>query len=181
MEECFKGICSSKLAFVQCGFYEREYNYSISSKNVAIESRDMNTPKKIRNTSLMISPATPMIKAPAQRTAPIRVVSIACHMYRIAFISFLFLIFYLCGFESFGCLFHCLFPSPVYPTFFMRLPVTSVCFCFRDFIKVGFRGYKVFWKNTTRQRKRGDFFKNRRLDLVFTLRTRKYLCTRTET
>ena len=77
----------------------------MSAKKVAIESRVTTTLKVMRTTPPMISPATPKIKAPAQRIAPKRAVSNAvailrnaCPMYRITFISFCF--FDLCGFES---------------------------------------------------------------------------------
>ena len=47
----------------------------------------------------------------------------------------------------------------------MRLSVASVVFVSSAFLWRG-RADKVFQKNTTRRRRRGDFFENRRLDLV---------------
>ena len=59
----------------------------------------------------------------------------------------------------------------------MRLPVASVVF-----VSVAIYGgaweNKVFWKNTTRRR--GDFSKNRRLDLVLPSRHGVLLRLRTE-
>lgn len=160
----------------------------ISPKMVAIETSVTNTPNTKRNTLPMISPATPMMKATTRRTAPNMVVVMItadfrniCPMLIVAVISFWFWFFIYADLRALGVCFTVFSVFRLSDIFFMRLPVTSVCFCFRGFIKVGFREYKVFLKNTTRQRRRGDFFENRRLDLVFTWRTRIYLCSWTET
>lgn len=77
----------------------------------------------MRNTPPMISPATPMIKAPAQRIVPKRAVSNAvvilrnaCPMYRIAFISFSLLIY--ADLRAEGAEFHSLFLPLVIRHFF---------------------------------------------------------------
>lgn len=130
----------------------------------------------------MMRSTPPMIKAPTQRIAPKRAVSNAvailrnaCPMYRIAFISFCFWFLIYADLRALGVCFTSFSVSRLSDIFFMRLSVTSVCFCFRGFWKVGIREYKFFWKNTTQRS--GDFFRNRRLDLVFTLRSRKHLCS----
>lgn len=108
----------------------------MSAKNVAIESRVTTTLKAMRTTPPMISPATPKIKAPAQRIAPKRAVSNAvailrnaCPMYRIAFISFSLLIFFVyADLRAEGVEFHLFFRLSLSDIFFMRLPVASVVF-----------------------------------------------------
>lgn len=45
------------------------------------------------------------------------------------------------------------------PTFFMRLPVASVCLSFRCFKRQGLGDARSFETNTTRRR--GDFFNHR--------------------
>lgn len=103
------------------------------AKNVAIESRVTTTLRVMRTTPPMISPATPKIKAPAQKIAPKRAVSNAvailrnaCPMYRIAFISFCFLIYADLRVE--GVEFQSLFRLLLSDIFFMRLLVASVVF-----------------------------------------------------
>ena len=103
------------------------------AKNVAIESRVTTTLRVMRTTPPMISPATPKIKAPAQKISPKRAVSNsvailrnACPMYRIAFISFCFLIYADLRVE--GVEFQSLFRLLLSDIFFMRLLVASVVF-----------------------------------------------------
>lgn len=123
----------------------------ISAKNVAIKSRATTTLRVMRTTPPMISPATPKIKAPAQRIAPKRAVSNAvailrnaCPMYRIAFISFSLLTFFVyADLRAEGVEFHLYF----------RLSLSDIFLCvFRSLRSFSFqlpihgrsRGNKVF-------------------------------------
>lgn len=113
----------------------------------------------------------PMTEAPAQRIVPIMTLNNTvanlrnvCTMYCPAFISFL--IFYLCGFESWGSWVSFSFSPLVIRHFFYASSGRFGRFRFSCPINEAVGENKVFWTNTTRQRRRGDFFKNRRLDLV---------------
>lgn len=79
---------------------------------------------------------------------------------------FRFLIFYLCGFESWGSWVSFSFSPLVIRHFFYASSGRFGRFRFSCPINEAVGENKVFWKNTTRQRRCGDFFKNRRLDLV---------------